>query len=100
MEFLFRSFKLAHTEVAFQLKSNPLEGKGRYERIWSKPPIDIVLLLRGRRQIWKNGLAQKGGSSIIPFACNVWDRSIEGKPCIDWIAPHTNSDQTLLNGLG
>ena len=71
--------------VAMFLRSSFLEGKGRFERLYSKNPPRYVAQFSGRVNIFYNQLDQKG-SGDKAFSWLVWDNSDKsGKTDLLWI---------------
>lgn len=73
----------------FLLKTTFLEGKRRYEQIFSQNPPKLVLQFAERLLCAKNGDFERmraGGGSAVAYAWYIWQKSDEhAHTIIDWI---------------
>lgn len=63
-----------------------LEGRARYDALWSKHPPIRIWQFCGRHTLWRGDDADKkdkGGT--IAFAWFVWERGYQGAPAIGWL---------------
>ena len=66
------------------LKLQHLEGKRRYEEIYSKFPPKTVYVVSSRIQCAKNNEFKKGNGAIA-FAWFVWQKGYIGPTYLKWI---------------
>ncbi len=70
------------------LKITFLEGKARYNEIFSKYPPKIIYVFSERVLCAKNAEFQKmkeGGGSAVAYAWFVWEKGYKGKTEVSWI---------------
>ncbi len=67
------------------LKLTFLEGKARYDELFSKTPPKSVHVLSERLQCAKNGEFDKYKNGALAYAWFVWQKGYTGKTTIDWI---------------
>lgn len=70
------------------LKTTFLEGKKRYEQIFSKQPPKYVFQFVNRIMCAKNGDFEtmiKGGGSAVAYAWYVWEKGYKGETIIKWL---------------
>ena len=82
-KFVERALLLAERKVAMLLKLVFLESSGRYN-MFRNSPLKTVYVFCKRQPIWAEGKVG-GNSGLIAYAWFVWDKSYNGKPCIEWI---------------
>jgi hypothetical protein len=81
-EFVHRALKIAQHKVAIFQKLTFLEGIERYERLFSKYPLEWVLPYTRRVTFPKSG-AKHGG--MMCFAWFVFNHEYRGHPKLEWI---------------
>lgn len=94
-EFILKALELITTghHVYMFLKLTALEGKDRYDRIYSKHPPKKVYVFSKRIVCAKNGVFEvqnnKGESvkvsSAVAYAWYVWEKGYNGPTIIEWI---------------
>lgn len=67
------------------LKLTFLEGKARYEELFSKTPPKTVYVFPERVQCAKNGDFKKYNNGAVAYAWFVWQKGWTGKTTLDWI---------------
>lgn len=70
------------------LKTTFLEGKKRYQELFSKNPPKYMFQFTERVMCAKNGdfeLMIASGGSAISYAFYIWQKGFKGKTTIDWI---------------
>lgn len=67
------------------LKLTFLEGKARFDELFSKFPPKAVHVLSERLQCAKNGDFDKYKNGAVAYAWFVWQKGYAGKTVIDWI---------------
>ena len=75
-------------KVYMFLKLTFLEGKARYQELFSKYPPKNIYVFSERVLCAKNGEFEKmkaGGGSAVAYAWFVWEKGFQGKTTIDWI---------------
>ena len=71
-------------KVAMFLRLQTLEGKDRYDRIFSVNPPKTVYIFINRQVSDKNDDFNKG--SAVAYAWYVWEKGFTGTPALKWIA--------------
>ncbi len=67
------------------LKLTFLEGKARYEDIFSKTPPKAVYVFSERIQCAKNGEFNLHNNGAVAYAWYVWQKGWTGMTTLDWI---------------
>ena len=70
------------------LKLQFLEGKARYNELFSKYPPKNIYVFSERVMCAKNGNFEEmkaGGGSAVAYAWFVWEKGYNGKTIIDWV---------------
>lgn len=65
------------------LKTTFLEGKKRYDKIFSKNPPKYMFQFVKRVECGRNG--EFGGGSAVSYAWFIWEKGYTGNTMIDWI---------------
>lgn len=90
MEFVLKSLELLNQGgyCIMLLKTTFLEGKKRYEKLFSTNPPKYVLQFISRILCAKNGdfksMIESGGSAV-SYAFFIWEKGFEGDTTIKWI---------------
>ena len=87
-EFVLKALELTGNKVYMFLKLTFLEGKARYNELFSKYPPKNIYVFSERVLCAKNadfdGM-KAGGGSAVAYAWFVWEKGFEGKTTIEWI---------------
>ena len=89
-EFVLNALNLiedSHKVIMF-LKLTFLEGKARYNELFSKYPPKAIHVFSERVMCAKNGRFDEmkaGGGSAVAYAWFIWEKGYNGKTTIDWI---------------
>ena len=70
------------------LKTTALEGKRRYQELYSKQRPKLVLQFVERMLCAKNGdfdYMREHGGSAASYAWFVWEKGFNGQTVVDWI---------------
>ena len=98
-DFILKSLSLINegNKVAMFLKLIFLEGKDRYDNLFSiHPPKRIhVFVKRVRCDI--NGDFNKKDSSAVCYAWFIWEKGYKGQPVIDWINVGTKKESEEIS---
>lgn len=83
--FLIRALEIAKHKLIVLCRTQALEGKDRFEKIFiNNPPTDVYQYV-DRIQCWRNGVPPTG-SSAQAYCWLVWDKDKENKETIlHWI---------------
>jgi len=84
LQFAQTALLCAEKKGALLLKLVFLEGSSRYE-FFKNSPLKPGFVFCKRQPIWIRGEVGKN-SGLIAYAWFVWDKSYNGKPCIEWIS--------------
>jgi hypothetical protein len=89
-EFVLKALDLVDTgrKVFMFLKLQFLEGKARYNELFSKHPPKNIYVFSERVMCAKNGDFEKmkaGGGSAVAYAWFVWEKGFVGQTVIKWI---------------
>ena len=82
--FIIRGYEIAKKGMIVLARLQFLEGKGRYETIFSKFPPTYVYTYVDRIQCWKDGV-QPEGSSAQAYAWFIWDKEANVETTCRWI---------------
>ena len=84
-EFILKALNLINdgNKVAMFLKLQTLEGKKRYDEIFSKFPPQTIYVFVKRIQCGKNGVFE--GSSAVCYAWFVWEKGNYNETKIKWL---------------
>lgn len=86
-EFIQRARKIAQCGVAMLVRTAFIEGKGRYERLFSKNPPSRVIQFVERVSMQKGRLVQKGNSATA-YCWVVWEfGSVGAGTKLEWFKP-------------
>ena len=83
-EFITHAIELGVDTHAWLLRLAFLEGKARYQTLYSQHPPASVHVFSGRVTIWR-GDQKASGSGTTPYAWFVWRKDHEGAPRLGWI---------------
>lgn len=72
-------------KVYMFLKLTFLEGKARYNELFSKYPPKAVYVFSERVKCAKNGKFNEISSSAVAYAWFVWEKGWKGRTIIEWI---------------
>jgi len=89
-EFVLKALELIDVgrKVYMFLKVQFLEGKNRYNELFSKHPPKTIYVFSQRVTCAKNGDFQgmkEGGGSAIAFAWYVWEKGYSGDTIVRWV---------------
>lgn len=84
-DFILKALELTNDKVAFFLKMQFLEGKRRYEKIFSKYPPKKVLPFVKRINCYRNGDLDSIKSSFVFYCWTIWEKDYEGPTTLKWI---------------
>jgi len=89
-EFVLKALDLIQPgrKVYMFLKLTFLEGKGRYNDLFSKHPPKSIYVFSERILCAKNGMFQQmkdGGGSAVAYAWFVWEKNFKGTTEVKWI---------------
>lgn len=89
-EFVLKALDLLHNgcKCYMFLKLTFLEGKARYNELFSKTPPQKVYVFTERVLCAKNAEFQRmkdGGGSAVAFAWFVWEKGYNGETIVDWL---------------
>ena len=89
-EFVLKALDLTAEghNVCMFLKLTFLEGKARYQELFSKYPPKNIYVFSERVMCAKNGDFEKmkaGGGSAVAYAWFVWEKGFDGQTIIKWI---------------
>ena len=89
-EFVLKALSLVKKgrKVYMFLKLTFLEGKSRYNELFSKYPPKAIHVFSERVMCAKNGNFEEmkaGGGSAVAYAWFVWEKGYNGQTVIDWI---------------
>lgn len=85
-EFILKALELLKdgSKCYMFLKLTFLEGKARYQEIFSKYPPKRVLVFSERVKCAKNGEFKKEASAVA-YGWFIWEKGYKGKCEVDWI---------------
>ena len=72
-------------KIAMFLKIQTLEGKKRYDDIYSKFPPKVIYVFSKRKNCAKNGEFQKFPSSVVCYAWFIWEKGFKGNTILKWL---------------
>ena len=89
-EFVLKSLETVADgrKVYMFLKLTFLEGKSRFNELFSKYPPKNIYVFSERVMCAKNGdfeTMKTGGGSAVAYAWYVWEKGYQGKTTIEWI---------------
>ena len=89
-EFVLKALELVANgrKVCMFLKLTFLEGKSRFNELFSKYPPKNIYVFSERVMCAKNGdfeTMKAGGGSAVAYAWYVWEKGYQGKTTIEWI---------------
>jgi hypothetical protein len=85
-DFVLKALTMARAGVAMLVRTNFLEGVGRYERFFSKRPPAIVAPFVERVPMVK-GRVDPNASTATSYAWFVWRTEVAEPPIVKWIPP-------------
>jgi hypothetical protein len=84
---LHHALKLARRKVALLLRTAFLEGRGRWERVYSRTPPSHVLVFSERLSMFPSGDDRTTGGTT-SYAWFTWDRdAADGRTIVEWVPP-------------
>jgi hypothetical protein len=90
-EFCAHAIHLGADEIYMFLKLQFLEGKRRYNQLYSKNPPAEILQFVERMSVARNGdYRMHNKSSAMAFCWMVWRKGYVGKPQLSWISAEMN----------
>lgn len=91
MEFVLHSLKLLPENgiCAMFLKTTFLEGKRRFDKLFSVNPPRYIFQFVQRVLCAKNGdfdgMVRGGGGSAVSYAWFIWEKGYGGDPVVKWL---------------
>lgn len=79
--FMIRALEIAQSKVIMLARTQVIEGKGRYEKIFKDNPPTYVYQYIDRIQCWKNG-EKPTGTSAQAYCWVIWDKEKAGQETI------------------
>ncbi|KAA1053769.1 hypothetical protein [Azospirillum argentinense] len=84
--FIHHALRFARRGVAVIVRTAFLEGQGRYERLFSRCPPDVIAVHAERVPMFSGRLEAKKGSAT-SYSWLIWFRNGSGEARTRWIAP-------------